>query len=90
MSMSLSQITTAWSQIYRLVVLTASPASADRTEEAVFGEDPPRSIPLSLALDLGDFAHQVPDLVAVEFADQGNAVDILDEVFGSAQECLER
>gem|GEM_PF-3996873 len=45
---------------------------------------------LPLPLDLGDLTHQVPDLIAIEFSDRGNAVDVLDEVFGCAKEGFER
>jgi hypothetical protein len=39
-------------------------------------------------LDLGDLGYQVPDIVAVEFSDRSNAVYVLDEVFGCAEECV--
>ena len=46
-------------------------------------------LPLPLPLDLGDLRHKKPDLVTVEFGDRGNAVDVLDKVFGRTQERLE-
>jgi hypothetical protein len=48
------------------------------------------NVALPLPLDLSHFPHQVSDLVAVEVGNRGNAVNVLDEVFGCAQECLER
>src|SRR5258708_2915162 len=47
-------------------------------------------LPLLLPLDLSDLRHEKADLVAIEFGDRRNAVDVLDEVFGCAQERFER
>lgn len=47
-------------------------------------------LPLFLPLDLSDLPHQEADLIAIEFGNRGESVDVLDEVFGCAQECLER
>jgi hypothetical protein len=43
-----------------------------------------------LLLDLNYLRHEVADLVAIEFCDRSNAVDILDEVFRCTQKRLER
>ena len=36
---------------------------------------------LPLPLNLSHLRHQIPNLVAVEFCDRGNPVNVLDEVF---------
>jgi hypothetical protein len=46
--------------------------------------------PLPLPLHLGHFRHQEPNLIAVEFRNRCDAVDVLDEVFRYAEVGLER
>src|SRR5262249_32055570 len=49
----------------------------------------PPAVDSPLPLDFSDLAYQIPDLVAVKFGDRGYSVDVPQEVFGCAQECLE-
>ena len=43
-----------------------------------------------LTLELSNLRHEETDLIAVEFGDRGDAVNVLDEVFRCAQEGFER
>ena len=48
------------------------------------------SVALPLPLDLRHLRHQKADLVAIELGDRANAVNVPQQVFGCAEECLKR